>query len=337
MFGKTVIGLSTLTAATAVVSATLPSGECSAPPHDAYPTVVLASAANWTGGGKDAGADKKSDKATKDIIDTAVAAGSFNTLAAALEAAGLIDALKSDGPFTVFAPTDEAFAKLPAGTVESLLQPENIDTLKAILTYHVVPGRVPAAKVVKLSSASTLNGQRVDITVNNGTVMVDGAKVVTADVNATNGVIHVIDTVILPEQRDIVAVAQSAGSFETLAAALEAAGLVEALQGDGPFTVFAPTDEAFAKLPAGTVESLLQPENIDTLRAILMYHVVAGRVYSDEVVKLKQAGTLNGADVKISVANGGVKVNDANVVMTDIDASNGVIHVIDTVILPPDN
>lgn len=276
-------------------------------------------------------------KAKTDLVDTAVEAGSFTTLVEAVKAAGLVETLKADGPYTIFAPTDEAFAKLPAGTVESLLQPENIETLKAVLTYHVVPGRVPAAKVVKLDGATTLNGQRVEIAVNDGTVMVDGAKVITADVNATNGVIHVIDTVILPEQRDIVAVAQSAGSFETLAAALTAAGLVEALQGDGPFTVFAPTDEAFAKLPAGTVESLLLPENIETLKAILMYHVVAGRVYSDDVVKLKKAATLNGADVKISVANGGVMVNNANVVATDIDASNGVIHVIDTVILPPDN
>jgi uncharacterized surface protein with fasciclin (FAS1) repeats len=135
---------------------------------------------------------------TGDIVDVAVSAGQFNTLAAALEAADLIDTLKSDGPFTVFAPTDAAFAKLPAGTVESLLKPENKDQLIAVLTYHVVPGNVMAADVVKLNSATTVNGSNVAISVDEGTVRVDNATVVKTDINASNGVIHVIDTVILP-------------------------------------------------------------------------------------------------------------------------------------------
>ncbi|GMV20487.1 MAG: fasciclin domain-containing protein [Vicinamibacterales bacterium] len=139
-------------------------------------------------------------QAPKDIVDTAVAAGSFKTLAAALQAAGLVDTLKGAGPFTVFAPTDEAFAKLPKGTVEDLLKPENKAKLTAILTYHVVPGKVMAAQVVTMNGkeAKTVNGQSVKIAVNGNTVMVDGAKVVKTDVAASNGVIHVIDTVILP-------------------------------------------------------------------------------------------------------------------------------------------
>jgi transforming growth factor-beta-induced protein len=134
----------------------------------------------------------------KDIVDTAVGAGSFKTLAAALQAAGLVETLKGDGPFTVFAPTDEAFAKLPAGTVESLLKPENRDKLKAVLTYHVVPGKVTAAQVTKLKSAKTVQGSDVTIMVSGGKVKVDDATVVKPDVMASNGVIHVIDTVILP-------------------------------------------------------------------------------------------------------------------------------------------
>jgi len=136
--------------------------------------------------------------ADKDIVDTAVGAGQFETLAAALGAAGLVDTLKGKGPFTVFAPTDEAFAKLPAGTVENLLKPENKDQLTAILTYHVVPGNVMAADVVKLSEAETVNGKKVNIKTEGDTVMINGAKVVSADVAASNGVIHVIDAVILP-------------------------------------------------------------------------------------------------------------------------------------------
>ena len=135
-------------------------------------------------------------------------------------------------------------------------------------------------------------------------------------------------------EKDIVETAVSAGSFKTLAAALKAAGLVETLKGKGPFTVFAPTDEAFAKLPAGTVENLLKPENRDKLKAILTYHVVAGKVMAADVVKLKTAKTVEGSSVKIATSGGKVMVDKANVVKTDIDASNGVIHVIDTVLMP---
>jgi uncharacterized surface protein with fasciclin (FAS1) repeats len=134
----------------------------------------------------------------KDIVDTAVGAGSFKTLVAAVQAAGLVETLKGKGPFTVFAPTDEAFAKLPAGTVESLLKPENKEKLVAVLTYHVVPGKVMAADVVKLTEAPTVQGSKAKVKVADGTVMIDNAKVVKTDIETSNGVIHVIDAVILP-------------------------------------------------------------------------------------------------------------------------------------------
>ncbi|HEY5623983.1 MAG TPA: fasciclin domain-containing protein [Gammaproteobacteria bacterium] len=135
----------------------------------------------------------------KNIVNVAVEAGNFTTLATALEAAGLVDTLSGEGPFTVFAPTDDAFAKLPEGTVENLLKPENIDQLTAILTYHVVPGAVTAEQVVALEAAQTVNGQTVVIAVDGSSVMVDNANVVATDIMASNGVIHVIDSVILPE------------------------------------------------------------------------------------------------------------------------------------------
>jgi uncharacterized surface protein with fasciclin (FAS1) repeats len=134
----------------------------------------------------------------KDIVDTAVSAGSFKTLVAAVQAAGLVDTLKSEGPLTVFAPTDEAFAKLPAGTVENLLKPENKEKLVAVLTYHVVPGRVTSEKVAGLSSAKTVNGQELRISSRDGGVMIDDARVTAVDIATTNGIIHVIDSVILP-------------------------------------------------------------------------------------------------------------------------------------------
>ena len=136
----------------------------------------------------------------QDIVDTAVGAGQFKTLATALKAADLVKTLKGPGPFTVFAPTDEAFAKLPAGTVESLLKPENKAKLTAILTYHVVPGAVKAEQVTKLDEAKTVNGAMVKISTEDGKVMINDATVVTADIPASNGVIHVIDKVILPPE-----------------------------------------------------------------------------------------------------------------------------------------
>jgi uncharacterized surface protein with fasciclin (FAS1) repeats len=137
--------------------------------------------------------------AMKDIVDTASSAGSFSTLVTALQAADLVDTLKGDGPFTVFAPTDEAFAKLPEGTLTDLLKPENKAKLQAILTYHVVPGKIMAVDVVKVDSAKTVNGQSLKVSANNGTVMIDEATVTKADVGSSNGVIHVIDTVVLPQ------------------------------------------------------------------------------------------------------------------------------------------
>lgn len=270
----------------------------------------------------------------KDIVETAVAAGSFKTLAAALQAAGLVETLKGKGPYTVFAPTDEAFAKLAKGTVEDLLKPENKDKLRAILTYHVVPGTVLAKEAAGLKYATTVQGQRIDIVSSEGSITIDGAAVTGADIKCANGVIHVIDSVILPSTNDVVATAVAAGSFKTLAAALKAADLVSTLEGDGPFTVFAPTDEAFAKLPKGTLEDLLKPENKERLRSILTYHVVPGRMYADQIVKMKEVKTVQGQAAAVSIREGKAMVDNATIAKTDIETSNGVIHIIDTVILP---
>lgn len=284
-----------------------------------------------------------------DIVDTAVGAGSFNTLVAAVEAAGLVDTLKGEGPFTVFAPTDDAFAALPEGTVETLLADPS-GALTDILLYHVVSGKVMAGDVVGMDGAmvETVGGNSFNITIDGDTVMIDGAQVVTTDIETSNGVIHVIDAVIVPESdeqamddgageamADIVDTAVAAGSFTTLVAAVEAAGLVETLKSDGPLTVFAPTDDAFAALPEGTVETLLADPS-GTLRDILLYHVVGGKVMAGDVVGMDGAvvETVGGNSFTITISDGNVMINDAMVVTTDIETSNGVIHVIDTVIVP---
>ena len=264
---------------------------------------------------------------TKNIVQTAIAAGQFKTLVKAVEAAGLAETLSGTGPLTVFAPTDEAFAKLPDGALESLLK--NPEALKSVLLYHVVAGKVMAADVVKLKTAKTALGQSVQIDASKD-VRVENANVVKTDIAASNGVIHVIDAVIMPKN-DIIEAARAAGAFKTLLTAIEAAGLTDTLRGEGPFTVFAPTDEAFAKLPKDTLDALLKDKA--KLTSILTYHVVAGRVMAADVVKLTEAKTVQGQSVKVAAA-GGVTVDNAKVVKTDVPATNGVIHVIDAVIMP---
>jgi transforming growth factor-beta-induced protein len=264
---------------------------------------------------------------TKDIVDTAVAAGSFKTLAKALAAADLVDVLKSPGPFTVFAPTDEAFAKLPGGTVASLLKPANRSKLVAILTYHVVAGRVEASQVLGSAKLDTVQGASLLVSKGRGGARVDAAKIAKTDVRASNGVIHVIDSVLLP--KDIVKTAEVAGQFKTLLAAAKAAGLVAALKAEGPLTIFAPTDKAFADLPDGTVEDLLLPENRDRLAAILTYHVVPRRLLLGQ----PEAKTLQGGSLDIRPA-GSFRVDEATVALANVRATNGVVHVIDRVLLP---
>lgn len=270
-----------------------------------------------------------------DIVDTAVAAGSFKTLAAALTAADLVGTLKGKGPFTVFAPTDAAFAKLPKGTVASLLEKKNLKTLTGILTYHVVAGDMPAKKVLSQSNLNTINGQLAALSMDKSGASIAGAKIIKTDIQCANGVIHVIDAVMMPTANDIVDVAAKAGTFKTLIAAAKAAGLVDTLKGKGPLTVLAPTDEAFAKLPKGTVAMLLKPENKAKLASILTYHVIAGRAVAADVAKAKSIKSVQGGAIKVTAMKNKVMVNDATVVATDINASNGVVHVIDRVIMPP--
>ncbi len=272
-----------------------------------------------------------------DIVETAVAAGSFNTLVTALQATGLDETLSGEGPFTVFAPTDEAFDALPEGTLDSLLEDE--EALTAILTYHVVAGEAMSTDLSDMMALETVQGEEVIVHITDGNVMVGDANVVQADIETSNGVIHVIDKVILPpsmmeaDEMDIVETAIDAGSFTTLVTALQATGLDETLSGEGPFTVFAPTDDAFDALPEGTLDSLLEDE--EALTAILTYHVVAGEAMSTDLSDMMALETVQGEEVIVHITDGNVMVGDANVVQADIETSNGVIHVIDMVILPP--
>jgi transforming growth factor-beta-induced protein len=265
----------------------------------------------------------------QNIVQTAITAGQFKTLASLLTKAGLVDTLATGGPFTVFAPTDAAFAKVPKATLAALAK--HPAQLRAVLLYHVVPGSVTASDVVKLSSAKTLAGSSVLIKVNKGGVFVNQAKVTTPDVMASNGVIHVINKVLIPP-KNIVGTAKAAGKFTTLTALLKKSGLAGTLAKKGPFTVFAPTDAAFAKVPKATLAALAK--NKAKLRAVLLYHVVKGQVTAAQAMKLRSAKTLQGKSLKIRVKGGKVIVGGAAVAKADVLASNGVIHVVNKVLIP---
>merc|ERR1712226_1826295 len=186
----------------------------------------------------------------------------------------------------------------------------------------------------------TVEGADVEVFIGSGGVMINNAKVTKADIDASNGVIHIIDTVLLPPKyvaadQTIVDIAVATPDLSTLVAALKAGQLVDTLSGPGPFTVFAPTNEAFAKLPKDVLDHLLDPKNIKELQAVLTYHVASGSVHSKDLKDHEMIKTVEGADVEVFIGSGGVMINNAKVTKADIDASNGVIHIIDTVLLPP--
>jgi len=286
------------------------------------------------------------------IYEIASGNDSFTTLTAAVDAAGLDATLTGDGTFTIFAPTNDAFDALPAGTVDKLLQPEWIHHLTDVLVYHGLGSVVLTTDLTDGMIATTLNEENITISLDPSpavisvddetaaNILVDAGLV---DIMADNGVIHAVDGVLIPTSAgfDIVDIAGEIPEFSTLAAAITAADLNGVLSGEGPFTVFAPTDDAFAALPNGTLDSLLLPENKDELARILSYHVVQGNVHSSTITADVDVTTLSGHDVSASIpseADGTFRLNNgaANVIFPDFLASNGIIHVIDAVLIPPE-
>jgi transforming growth factor-beta-induced protein len=273
---------------------------------------------------------------------------SLSTLHQALTDAGLVEALRKQPAATVFAPSDDAFAALPAGALDALgAEPEQ---LTQVLLHHVVESALLAADIAP-GAVDTLAGDTMTLDVADGAVTVDGARVTTADLTARNGVVHIVDRVLLPaapaadesataetttapaaEVADLIDSAAAAGRFETLLTALETAGLIDALRGAGPFTVFAPSDAAFEALPPGALDELLADP--DRLAALLQYHVLQGALPAADIASGMQAATLEGKPLTFT-RNGDILVNDAAVIVPDIVTRNGIIHVIDRVLLPP--
>ncbi|MBL9078491.1 MAG: fasciclin domain-containing protein [Planctomycetes bacterium] len=279
--------------------------------------------------------DNRSDPAasTPTVTDSLSTLG-LGTLRTALAAAGLDDDLAGAGPFTLFAPSDAAFAALPPGTLDSLLQPANRAQLTEVLLYHVVLGNVDAATAATLSDAASLGGPAVRIDRVGADLLINDATVTSADNTARNGIVHVVDRVLLPPQPVVETLV--ARGFGTLVTAVTAANLGGALAGPGPFTVLAPTDAAFAALGQATLDSLLDPANLATLQAILGYHVVPGSVLASAALGGELAATLQGAQVLFAADGTAAKVNSARLTHVNIPCTNGVIHVLDAVLELPD-
>ena len=270
--------------------------------------------------------------ANDDIPTNAAATGVHDSLVAALTHVDLVTTLQGTGPFTVFAPTDQAFTDAGIDLNDFNTQEEK-DTLSDILLYHVLSGSVPSSAVTDGMLATMVNGDKAKFGVSGSTVTVGTATVTTADVQASNGIIHVIDKVLMPPV-DIPTTAQTTGIHTSLVAAVIQADLLPTLQGTGPFTVFAPTDQAFTD--AGIdLAALDNPTGKQTLSDILLYHVVSAEVQSSDVTDCMSADAANGQPLSFTVGST-VMVNDANVTSTDVVASNGLIHVIDKVLTPSD-
>ena len=269
---------------------------------------------------------------TVTVVDIIVNSPNHETLEAAVIAADLAGTLSGDGPFTVFAPTDAAFDALPAGTLDALLADPSGD-LTDILLYHVLGAEVMSGDLTDGQVATTINGKDITVSIENGNVFINDAQVTVADIPADNGVVHVIDAVLLPPTVTVVDIIVNSSDHETLEAAVIAADLAGTLSGEGPFTVFAPTDAAFDALPAGTLDNLLADPSGD-LTDILLYHVLGAEVLSTDLSDGQMAATLNGQDITVSIDNGNVFINNAQVTVVDIPADNGVVHVIDAVLIP---
>ena len=322
-------------------------------------TAVVLSAAALAAGASISAAAPAQTTATgqKNIVQTAVAAGKFKTLVSLVKKAGLAGTLSAPGNLTVFAPTDQAFANLKKRD-PALYNKVATDKqlLRSVLTYHVVGKRIPAAAALaaakKGQKVKTVQGESIALSFKSGKIVLNGAaRVVIADVKASNGVVHAINAVIVPPSlsqpaapaptQSIVQIASGNPDFSTLVSLVQKAGLVEAISARGPFTVFAPTNEAFAKLakaaPATYAAVLADPA---LLANVLTYHVVAGDIKSAQAVAVaQQNGTvkaLEGEQISLSLKDGKLTLNgSATVITANILATNGVIHVIDTVIVPP--
>ena len=269
------------------------------------------------------------------VVDVIIGSANHNTLEAAISAAGLINTLNGAGPFTVFAPTDAAFAALPAGTVEALLaDPQG--ALTQVLLYHATSETVTSDDIIEFYSdfpyLQMLNEKTITFKVTSEGVFINNAKVTVADIETDNGIVHVIDAVLIAPDSTIIDVVRNSSSHTILETLLDEAEFSFPLEGFGPFTLFAPTDAAISAIPGELIQQLLNDPGL--LEDVLAYHVAGGQALSTNLSNEQVIRTLLDKNIKVTINNGDVFINDAKVIVADIITDNGVVHVIDAVLLP---
>jgi len=273
---------------------------------------------------------------TESVVEIVSEAGAFNILLEAVKAAGMQDVLEGEGPITIFAPTDDAFRKKLENVARNPHDPSFKRFLQEMLSYHIVPGTVTAEEMRQTPGLTSLRGTRINIRSKDDSVMANTANVIQNDIMASNGVIHIIDDVLLSCSKSVgcVPLGDPERRFRTFLTAQRGVTPMKELFGDNSITLFVPTDEAFAKLPEGMLERLLKPENQDQLDALVRNHYLTSRVYSDDVDEDSSLKTLNGDHIHIQQRGSELYVNGAKIIETNIDKSNGVVHMIDTVLIP---
>lgn len=270
------------------------------------------------------------------VFDAISESPDHTTLETAIIAAELSVDLDNEGAiFTIFAPTDAAFNQLPAGVLDALLD-DPMGELKDILLYHVLDTNVPSSDLMNGQTVMTLNGKDITITIDNNEVFINEAQVTVADIMTDNGVVHVIDAVLMIPRTTIFDIIQDSPNHTVLETAILAAGLDDELEGEELLTVFAPTDAAFAQLPAGALNALLD-DPMGALAQTLLYHVVDGNVLSTDLMDGQSVVTLNGESLTIAINNNTISINDSEVTVANIETDNGVVHVVSTVIQPPNS
>lgn len=290
-----------------------------------------------------------------DLVDNFSKISSLSTLVTQVSNAGLTETLRG-GPYTIFAPENMAFSKLPATTIQNLAKPENKKQLTDTLTYHLIAGTFKIEDLSDGQEITTINGAKLLVKKDSGTTTINGAKVINADLSTSNGVAHIIDTVLVPKnqnlkltnvggvelssEKDFLQNLALAPTLTTVAAAVDAGGLTSTLKTEGPFTIFVPSNSAFSNLPAGTVENLLKAENRSQLISILTFHVIPGKLLVANLKDGQEITTISGAKLKVKIVNNVVTIigakseNIATIITPDVVQSNGVAHIIDTVLFP---
>lgn len=282
----------------------------------------------------DNGQTEQESRPSENIVEVASDSDPLSTLVAAIEAGELVDALSDESAtLTVFAPTNTAFEAIPE-TVDFLLEAENQSTLQEVLQYHVVAGNYPASALSDGQVLTTLQGNNLYVRIEGGNVWVNDARVTLPNVEASNGIVHMVNAVLAPVEDNIVELASGTEALSTLVAAVQAGELVDALSDDAmALTVFAPTNAAFADIQE-TVDSLLLPENQAQLQSVLQFHVVPGYISAASLRDGQELTTLQGDTLTVEIEGEEVRVGGAVVLQTDAKASNGIVHVIDTVLVP---